>query len=125
MRSDIADLKQKLETNEISKYCWIQDEKMIADILTKEKKEKFGLDDLLRDNKLDVLRSEDNCVTFEGAEFHITGRKLREKLTPKNKTPLRKKIKAIDKAEDNDSTKQEGRRREAGECDASLLVSIR
>ena len=41
MRSEIADLKQKLETNEISKYCWIQDEKMIADILTKEKKEKF------------------------------------------------------------------------------------
>ena len=40
MRADVADLKQKLEVGEISKYCWVQDEQMLADILTKDKKEK-------------------------------------------------------------------------------------
>ena len=44
---------------EIYKYCWIQDERMIADVLTKEKKEKFGLDDLMKLNRLDVLKNEE------------------------------------------------------------------
>ena len=49
MRSDIADLKQKLEIGEISRYCWLQDENILADILTKERKEKFWLDDSLKE----------------------------------------------------------------------------
>ena len=81
-------LKQKLEIGEISRYCWLQDENMLADILTKERKEKFGLDDLLKENKLSVLKTEDNCVKCEEGEIMITGRKLRDKLTPKKKIPF-------------------------------------
>ena len=95
MRADVADLKQKLEVGEISKYCWVQDEQMLADILTKDKKEKHGLDEVLRDNKLKILKSEDNCVKFVDGEIEINGRKLREKLTPKTTIPFRKKMKRI------------------------------
>ena len=90
MRSDIADLKQKLETREIfSRYCWLQDKNILADILTKERKEKFGLDNLLKENKLSVLKTEDNCVKCEEGEIMITRRNLRDKLTPKKKVPFR------------------------------------
>ena len=53
---------------------------MIADILTKEKKDKYGLDDLMKENVLPILKREDNCVTYSEGEFLIPGRKLREKL---------------------------------------------
>ena len=76
MRSDIADLKQKLELKEVNKYCWMQDERMLADVLTKEKKEKLGLDDLMKENKLDIAKNEDTCVKYTDGEFEITGRKL-------------------------------------------------
>ena len=92
MRANVVDLKQKLEVGEISKYCWVQDEQMLADILTKDKKEKHGLDEVLRDNKLKILKSEGNCVKFVDGEIEINGRKLREKLT---KIPFRKKMERI------------------------------
>ena len=111
MRADIADLKQRLEFKEVDKYCWIQDERMIADILTKEKKEKIGLDDVMKENVLDIAHSEDNCVTYANGEFDISGRKLREKLLPKPKLPKRNviKTKPVEKEEDKE--------REHGECE--------
>ena len=92
MRADILDLKLKLEVCEVDMYCWVQDEKMVADILTKEKKEKYGLDDLLKENKLDVVNNEDNCVKYVNGEVEISGIKWREKVTPKPKIPMRKKM---------------------------------
>lgn len=38
---------------------------MLVDILTKEYNEKLGLDDLMKENKMDALKSEDNCVTYD------------------------------------------------------------
>ena len=99
MRADISDLKQKLEEKEIDNYCWIQDERKIADLLTREKKEKFGVEDLMRDNRLEVIKKEDNCVQFKDGEFEITGRKLRDKLLPLPKISERKKIKTKKKEE--------------------------
>ena len=90
MRADISDLKQKLELGEVHQYCWLQDERMLADILTKEKKEKLGLDDLLKENKLDLIKFQDNAVKYIDGEVKITGRKLQEKLTPKSKIWMRK-----------------------------------
>ena len=79
MRADILDLKQKLEVGEVDMYCWVQDEKMVADILTKEEKEKYGLDDLLKEKKLDIVINEDNCVKYVDGRDEISGRKLRKK----------------------------------------------
>ena len=109
MRADIAYLKQKLEEKKVDKYCWIQDKRMIADLLTKEKKEKFGVEDLIRDNRLDVVKNEDNCVEFKNDEFEITGRKLRDKILPAPKVPRRKKIK----------TKKEEEKKNPGEYQQS------
>ena len=49
---------------------------------------------MLREDKLDLIRSEDNCVTFDDGEFHISSRKMREKFTTKSRIPSRKKTKA-------------------------------
>ena len=106
MRSDISDLKQKLEDGEIKRYSWLQDEHMLADILTKEKKVKHGLDDVLKENKLNVLKSEDNCVEYVDGEIEIRGRILREKLTPKNKIPMRKQMRKMNHSPSN--KKEEG-----------------
>ena len=107
MRSDINDLKQKLELGEVSRYCWVQDEKMLADISTKEKKEKCGQDDLLKENKLNILRTEDNCVRFVEGEIEITGRKLQQNLIPKKKIPMRKKIGKVEKESVQEIKKEE------------------
>ena len=92
MRAYVADMKQRLENGEVTRYCWVQDEHMISYILTKDKKEKFGLDDLMRDNKLYTVRTEDKSVQYEDGEFSLWGRKLRDKLMPKTKVPTRRKV---------------------------------
>ena len=109
LRADIADLKQKLEFGEVNKICWLQDKRMLADILTKERKEKLGLDDLMKENKMDALKSADNCVTYDEGEFSIWGRKLREKLNPLPKIPKKKMKKSP-------TDKKEEEQREEGEC---------
>ena len=43
-------------------------------------------------NKSSLPIKEFNCVTYSNGEFHISGRKLQEKIVPKNKIPRRKKI---------------------------------
>ena len=83
MRSSIADLKQKLEEKDVESYSWLQDEEMVADILTKEMKDKFGLDEIVREKKLRCVISADNTVTAEGGEFVMRGRKLKGKLQKK------------------------------------------
>ena len=79
---------------------------MIADVLTKEKKEKLGLNDLMTENRMDIVKNEDNCVRYRDGEFEITGRKLRDHLIPRPKIPKRKKLRG----------KQEGEKKDAGEC---------
>ena len=110
MRADIADLKEKLESRDVDKYCWLQDERMLADILTKERKEKLGLDGLMRDNILDVVQSENNCVAYNNGEFEITGRNLRERLLPNPKLPKRKTVK------EKGAQKERREKTEVGEC---------
>ena len=80
MRSSIADLKQKLEENEVESYGWLQDEDMVADILTKDMRDKFGLDEIVKENRLRCVTSSDNTVTAEGGEFVMKGRKLKDKM---------------------------------------------
>ena len=83
MRSSIADLKQKLEQNEVDSYGWIQDDEMVADILTKDMKDKFGLNEVVMENRLRCVTSDDNKVRAEDGEFVMTGRKLKVKLQKK------------------------------------------
>ena len=52
LRAEVSNLKYQLEENVVESYCWLQDEEMIADILTKDKKDKFGLDELMKENFL-------------------------------------------------------------------------
>ena len=80
MRSSIADLKQKLEENEVESYGWLQDEDMVADILTKDMRDKFGLDEIIKENRFRCVTSSDNTVTAEGGEFIMKGRKLKDKM---------------------------------------------
>ena len=80
MRSSIADLKQKLEEKDVESYGWLQDEEKVADILTKEMKDKFGLDEIIKENRLRCMQNNDNIVMVEDGEFIMRGRKLREKV---------------------------------------------
>ena len=93
MRQHVYALQQHMENGEVQTFNWVQDEAMIADVLTKEMKHKEGLEDLLLKNKLQSITSRDNSVSFESGEFQITGRKLRDKLAPKKNNPIKKKIK--------------------------------
>ena len=96
-----------MEHGEVQTFNWVQDEAMIADVLTKEMKHKEGLDDLLLKNKLQSITSRDNSVRFETGEFQITGRRLREKLAPKKNNPMKKKIKKMTRTEDTVTTNLE------------------
>ena len=49
---------------------------MTSDILTKDKKEK-GIDDSMWDNRLDLIKTEDDSLKFQDGEFCLAGRKLR------------------------------------------------
>ena len=62
LRNDVEYLKQMLEFGEVSSFKWIQDELMLSDILTKDKKQKIGLDDVLEKNKLDVVMKNEDMV---------------------------------------------------------------
>ena len=78
MRSSIANLKQKLEQNEVDSYGWIQDDEMVADILTKDMKDKFGLNEVVMENRLRCITSDDNKVTAEDGEFVMTRKNYRK-----------------------------------------------
>ena len=93
MRQHIYALQQHMENDEVQSFNWIQDELMLADILTKEMKQKEGLDDLLLKNKIHSITSRDNSVNYASGEFQIQGRKLRDKLAPKMNSPIKRKMK--------------------------------
>ena len=78
LRSCIADLKQKLETKDIQSYEWLTDENMIADILTKEKKSKDGLEEMLRHNTLKAVNGSANIVVEENGEFMMKNATTKE-----------------------------------------------
>ena len=91
MRSDINILKQFIEEQKIEYISWIQDEEMIADILTKDKPDKIGLSDLMQQGQLKVVRRQDNIVYHNGRDYKIEGRALREKLIKSKIIPSKRK----------------------------------
>ena len=98
-----------MENDEVQSLNWIQDELMLADILTKEMKQKEGLDDLLLKNKIHSITSRDNSVNYASGEFQIHGRKLRDKLAPKKNSPIKRKMKKPTVTEDTkDKPEEEG-----------------
>ena len=95
LRNDVEYLKQMLEFGEIASFKWIQDELMISDVLTKDKKQKIGLDDILARNRLDVVTKDEDKVVYHDGEFSIKGSGLRRRLSPKPKMPKRKRKKLL------------------------------
>ena len=93
MRQHVFALQQHLENSDVESFNWIPDEQMLSDILTKEMKNKDGLDSLIYKNRLGAVNSRDNCVEYVDGEFEISGRKLRLKMAPKPNTPVKKKMK--------------------------------
>ena len=79
LRNSIADLKQKLEVKEVQSYEWLTDEDMIADILTKEKVTKDGLDDILINNRLEIVHKGYNEVVEVDGEFMMRNKKTKDK----------------------------------------------
>ena len=110
LRSCIADLKQKLETKDIQSYEWLTDENMIADILTKEKRTKDGLEDVLTRNELSVVNRGHNKVIEEDGEFLMEN--VRTKSKNSNIDDKYEKVHESDLLEDDDNSKQ---KKEAGE----------
>ena len=76
----MAYIKQSLEDEEVTDYSWIQGEKIVADIFTKQGSKRAVLDDILVKNEFKHARTEDNKVTYEEEEF-----KIRNKVTKKDK----------------------------------------
>ena len=73
---------------------WLQDEKMIADILTKDKPDKIGLTDMMQQEQLKVVKQNDNIVFHNGRDYKMVGRALRDKLIKINvMLPKMKKVK--------------------------------
>ena len=119
MRPDIEELKDYLKKGELDKLCWIQGEEMLADIVTKVKKNQDGLTKLMLNNRLDLVMKEFNVVQYREGELEISGRQLRDKMVPKDKIPVKKKsVKPLEVSDDmyfeshsnnEDSTQTESR----------------
>ena len=43
-------------------------------------RDKFGLDEIIKENRFRCVTSSDNTVTAEGGEFIMKGRKLKDKM---------------------------------------------
>ena len=96
MRSEVNILKQFVEDKIIEYVSWIQDEEMIADILTKDKPNKIGLTDLMQQGQLKAVKKVDNVVFHNGRDYKMEGRALREKIIKiKVMAPKRKKVKQV------------------------------
>ena len=93
LRSDVHILKQHLEQGQLEKVVWISDKQQIADILTKDKRDKIGLDEMLRDGRLRIVNSRDYYIFHDGQDYVTIGKALREKIVGKqNITPIKKKL---------------------------------
>ena len=96
MRSEVNILKHFVEDKRIEYVCWIPNEEMIADILTKDKPNKIGLTDMMQQGQLKAVKKVDNVVFHNGRDYEMEGRALREKIIKiKVMVPKRKKVKQV------------------------------
>ena len=103
LRSDVAILKQFIEQKSIDKIVWVDDPHQIADILTKDKSDKLGLDEMLRDGRLRIVRNRSNYIYHDGRDYKMVGQAIKNKIVKQtNKIPIRRKLaktqEAIEKA---------------------------
>ena len=103
LRSDVAILKQFIEEKMIDKIVWIDDPHQIADLLTKDKCDKIGLDEMMRDGRLRIVTNRSNYIYHDGRDYKMVGQAIKNKIVkPFNKIPIRRKLaktqEAIEKA---------------------------
>ena len=103
LRSDVAILKQFIEGKKIDKIVWVDDPHQIADILTKDKCDKLGLDEMMRDGRLRIVTNRSNYIYHDGRDYKMVGQAIKNKIVkPFNKIPIRRKLaktqEAIEKA---------------------------
>lgn len=89
MRQHVYTLQQHLKNGKVQSNNWLPDEHMLSDILTKEMKNKDGLDSLICKNRLGPIITRDNSVRFVNGKFEISEGRLRAKPNP----PMKRKIK--------------------------------
>ena len=93
IRSDVHILKQFIEEKLIDKIVWIGDTHQIADILTKDKSDKIGLDEMMRDGRLRVVRNRTNYIYHDGRDYKMHGQAIRDKIVKQiRKIPIRRKL---------------------------------
>ena len=71
MRPVIADMKEKLIDGSINSFKWIGTSRMVADVLTKDKKDSKELNDILTNNKYEGIEEENNKVIFNGVKVKM------------------------------------------------------
>ena len=75
---DLIDyLKEKLETQEVETYSWLDSGDMMADMMTKDMQESQDMLEVLWRNKFRFYKNTDNLVSFSNNEFKISNRKLK------------------------------------------------
>ena len=93
LRSYVQIMKDHLIEKTVDKIVWVSDKKMIADILTKEKATKEGLDEMLRDGRLRCVKDRKMYVFHDGKDFVTIGKALKDAIFKQNsKIPIRKKL---------------------------------
>jgi len=99
----VAILKQFIEGKKIEKIVWVDDPHQMADILTKDKCDKLGLDEMMRDGRLRIVTNRSNYIYHDGRDYKMVGQAIKNKIVkPFNKIPIRRKLaktqEAIEKA---------------------------
>ena len=66
---------------------------MIADILTKDKSDKIGLDEMMRDGRLRVVQCRKNYIFHDGRDYKMVGQAIKDKIVKQlNKIPIKRKL---------------------------------
>ena len=93
LRSDVHIMKQFIEQKLIDKIVWIGDSHMIADILTKDKSDKIGLDEMMRDSRLRAVMNRENYIFHDGRDYKMIGKAIKDKIVKQmNKIPVKRKL---------------------------------
>ena len=71
MRNCVSSLKEDLNENRVSSFSWVDGDNMIADVLTKERKEHSDFSIMLLEGKLKIGSNADNLVYYDGIEIKI------------------------------------------------------
>ena len=71
LRNVIVNLKERLTKDEITSYAWLLMDKMLADVLTKEKKLPPKIDNIFSRNDLDLVDIAVNKVMEFGQEVQM------------------------------------------------------